>query len=317
MTTLASAMAYVELLQQAQLIAVAHFNPIEAYTTIALIFFVILWPLVQLDLRCWSARLQEATTMTPSSRVEGLHKRSAPTTCSRASTSTSRRASASPSWARSGSGKSTLAAVPQLHGVARAPAASTLDGKADRRASAGEPPRYREAELARAPAGRHGLPAVQSLPAHDRARQRDGRPAHRASARRPRRGRAPRRSWRGSVWPTRPTRIPHSFRAARSSGWRSRGRWPWTRSCCCSTSRPPRSIRSWWARCWAYPRAGRGRPHDADGHARARLRLPRGRPRDLPRRRPIHEQGTPDEVLKHPKQERTQAFLASHNEFSF
>ena len=31
----------------------------------------------------------------------------------------------------------------------------------------------------------------------------------------------------------------------------------------------------------------------------------------------IHEQGTPDEVLKHPCQARTQAFLASHNEFSF
>jgi polar amino acid transport system ATP-binding protein len=30
----------------------------------------------------------------------------------------------------------------------------------------------------------------------------------------------------------------------------------------------------------------------------------------------IHEQGTPDEVLKHPKKERTQAFLARHNEFS-
>ena len=31
----------------------------------------------------------------------------------------------------------------------------------------------------------------------------------------------------------------------------------------------------------------------------------------------IHEAGTPDEVLKHPKQARTQAFLASHNEFTF
>jgi polar amino acid transport system ATP-binding protein len=31
----------------------------------------------------------------------------------------------------------------------------------------------------------------------------------------------------------------------------------------------------------------------------------------------IHEQGTPKEVLKHPRQARTQAFLASHNEFSF
>lgn len=31
----------------------------------------------------------------------------------------------------------------------------------------------------------------------------------------------------------------------------------------------------------------------------------------------IHESGTPDEVLKHPQKARTQAFLASHNEFSF
>jgi polar amino acid transport system ATP-binding protein len=31
----------------------------------------------------------------------------------------------------------------------------------------------------------------------------------------------------------------------------------------------------------------------------------------------IHEHGTPDEVLKHPKKERTQAFLASHQQFRF
>lgn len=30
----------------------------------------------------------------------------------------------------------------------------------------------------------------------------------------------------------------------------------------------------------------------------------------------IHEQGTPDEILKHPRKERTQAFLARHKEFS-
>jgi polar amino acid transport system permease protein len=47
MTTLASTVAYVELLQQAKLIAAVNFNPIEAYTTVALIFFVCLWPLVQ------------------------------------------------------------------------------------------------------------------------------------------------------------------------------------------------------------------------------------------------------------------------------
>ena len=31
----------------------------------------------------------------------------------------------------------------------------------------------------------------------------------------------------------------------------------------------------------------------------------------------IHESGTPDEVLKHPRESRTRSFLARHNEFSF
>jgi polar amino acid transport system permease protein len=47
MSTLASAVAYVELLQQGKLIASINFNPIEAYTTVAAIFFVFLWPMVQ------------------------------------------------------------------------------------------------------------------------------------------------------------------------------------------------------------------------------------------------------------------------------
>ncbi len=47
MSTLASAVAYVELLQQGKLIASLNFNPIEAYTVIALIFFLLLYPLVR------------------------------------------------------------------------------------------------------------------------------------------------------------------------------------------------------------------------------------------------------------------------------
>jgi len=47
MSTLASAVAYVELLQQGKLIASLNYNPIEAYTTVAVIFFVFLWPMVQ------------------------------------------------------------------------------------------------------------------------------------------------------------------------------------------------------------------------------------------------------------------------------
>ena len=47
MTTLASAIAYAELLHQARLIASINFNPIEAYTVVALAFFAILYPLVR------------------------------------------------------------------------------------------------------------------------------------------------------------------------------------------------------------------------------------------------------------------------------
>lgn len=48
MSTLASVVAYPETLQQAKLIASYEFNPIEAYTIVALIFFVVLLPMVQL-----------------------------------------------------------------------------------------------------------------------------------------------------------------------------------------------------------------------------------------------------------------------------
>ena len=47
MSTLASAVAYVELLQQGKLIASVNYNPIEVYTVVALVFFVLLYPLVQ------------------------------------------------------------------------------------------------------------------------------------------------------------------------------------------------------------------------------------------------------------------------------
>ena len=47
MTTLASAVAYVELLQQGKLLASLNFNPIETYTVIAVVFFLCLLPMVQ------------------------------------------------------------------------------------------------------------------------------------------------------------------------------------------------------------------------------------------------------------------------------
>lgn len=47
MSTLASVVGYVETLNQAKLIADLNFNPIEAYTAVAVIFFVVLYPVVQ------------------------------------------------------------------------------------------------------------------------------------------------------------------------------------------------------------------------------------------------------------------------------
>ncbi len=48
MSTLASVVAYPETLQQAKLIASYEYNPIEAYTIVALMFFLVLLPMVQL-----------------------------------------------------------------------------------------------------------------------------------------------------------------------------------------------------------------------------------------------------------------------------
>ena len=48
MTTLASSIAYGELLYQARLLSSQYFNPIEAFTAVAVVFFVILYPFVLL-----------------------------------------------------------------------------------------------------------------------------------------------------------------------------------------------------------------------------------------------------------------------------
>jgi polar amino acid transport system permease protein len=47
MSTLASVVGYTETLKQAKLIADLNFNPIESYTAVAVIFFVVLYPVVQ------------------------------------------------------------------------------------------------------------------------------------------------------------------------------------------------------------------------------------------------------------------------------
>ena len=48
MSALASVVAYGETLHQAKMIASYEFNPIETYTVVALLFFFILIPMVQL-----------------------------------------------------------------------------------------------------------------------------------------------------------------------------------------------------------------------------------------------------------------------------
>lgn len=47
MSTLASVVGYVETLNQAKLIADLNYNPIEAYTAVAIVFFCVLYPAVQ------------------------------------------------------------------------------------------------------------------------------------------------------------------------------------------------------------------------------------------------------------------------------
>ena len=47
MSTLASVIGYVETLNQAKLIADLNYNPIESYSAVAVIFFVVLYPVVQ------------------------------------------------------------------------------------------------------------------------------------------------------------------------------------------------------------------------------------------------------------------------------
>lgn len=48
MSTLASVIAYAETMHQAKALAAISFNPIETYTAVAILFFVVLFPLVQL-----------------------------------------------------------------------------------------------------------------------------------------------------------------------------------------------------------------------------------------------------------------------------
>ena len=78
-----------------------------------------------------------------------------------------------------------------------------------------------------APVHRHGVPAVQPVPAHDRAGERDRGAGPGAQAgRRPRPASRRGSSWRRSDWPTRPAATPASCPGGSSSAWRSPARWP-------------------------------------------------------------------------------------------
>jgi polar amino acid transport system ATP-binding protein len=103
---------------------------------------------------------------------------------------------------------------------------------------------------------------------------------------------------------------PDRLSGGSSSGSRSRGRWPTSRGCCCSTRSPRRSTRARRRGPGAHPRAqGAGHDH-RHGHPRDELR-PAGRgPGGVPRRRRRLEEGPPEQVLAEPASPRTRQFLA-------
>ena len=97
MTTLASAVAYVELLQQGKLLASLNFNPIETYTVIAVVFFLLPLPAGAGDLCAGAAaggrtrvRTRQSTrrVRAAAARARPATSASATTPCCAASTST-------------------------------------------------------------------------------------------------------------------------------------------------------------------------------------------------------------------------------------
>ena len=166
-------------------------------------------------------------------KAEGVHKSFGPSRCSRASTWRSRRGEVFCIVGPSGSGKSTfLRCINHLEKINAG--RLCVDGAPGRLPAAGRQalraagPRGRRA----APRHRHGVPALQPLPAHDGAGERHGgagpgqaarrKATARERALRPARPRRPR--------PTRRTPTPRSSPAASSSASRSPARWRWTPS---------------------------------------------------------------------------------------
>ena len=128
MTTLASAVAYVELLQQGKLLASLNFNPIETYTVIAVVFFLCLLPLVQVDLCAGAAPRPVGRMTTAEAFATGAAGASAPLQRPaealrrqrRAARHRPRRDAGRPHRhpRRLGLGQEHAAALPQLHGAA-------------------------------------------------------------------------------------------------------------------------------------------------------------------------------------------------------
>ena len=160
--------------------------------------------------------------------------------------------------------------------------------------------------------GRHGVPAVQPVPASDGARElHAGADLGAQDAART----TPRRS-RGIIcgacaFPSRRTNIRPSSPAASSSGWRSRGRCACSRRSCCSTSRPPRSIRRWSRRC--------STPWSAlalDGMTMLVVSHEMGFARQVANRMVLMDAGQiieanePDAFFNHPQHDRTKLFLS-------
>ena len=115
MSTLASAVAYVELLQQGKLIASLNFNPIEAYTAVARDLLRLPLAAGAVHLRARAAPAEGRMTLL---KVEGLAKRFGATDVLRGVDLDVQPGRAHRHPGRLGLGQEHLAALPQLHGDA-------------------------------------------------------------------------------------------------------------------------------------------------------------------------------------------------------
>ena len=187
------------------------------------------------------------------------------------------------SSASSGSGKSTLLRCINLLETADCAREILYHGDNDARAWSERSPEYR---------AKVGMvfQSVQPFQQYDRAGKLRGGPDKGAEAQpqgRGREGNAMLYLEKVGMAPLYKRAARARSRAARSSAWQLRGRWRWSRRCCCSTSRRPRSTRRWWARCCRSCASWRKDGHDDAGRdARDVVRARREQPRGVHVRRP-------------------------------